>query len=247
MSIWGKIIGGAAGFALGGPLGALIGGVAGHAVDRWADAGAEEAEQGTQQIAFTIGVIALSAKMARADGTVSGAEVAAFRRLFEVPAEEVANVGRMFDLAQQSVDGFDSYARQVARLFPPGSQVLEDLLGALYQIALADRNLHPSEEEYLGAVAEIFGIDAEAVERIRLLHGGLDSADPWQILGVRRDAPLDEVRKSWLRLAAKHHPDRLVGQGMPFELVRQAEQKLARINDAYQRIVKSRQAAAVAT
>ncbi len=86
MSIWGKIIGGAAGMALHGPLGAMIGAAAGHVVDTYVigndrgDATAPEPEgdtaepagrEGTRQIAFTIAVIVLGAKMAKADGVVT--------------------------------------------------------------------------------------------------------------------------------------------------------------------------------
>ena len=116
MSIWGKLLGGAAGFALGGPLGALLGAVAGHAVDRLADVpapgaalpgspAAEEAERAaTRQIAFTIGVIVLGAKIAKADGIVSRSEVAAFKQVFTVPPEEEANVGRI-QAARETVPG----------------------------------------------------------------------------------------------------------------------------------------------
>jgi hypothetical protein len=74
MIIWGKILGGAAGFALGGPLGALLGAMAGHAVDsmQMTDAVAKEADRDeTQEIAFTVGVIVLAAKMATADGKIA--------------------------------------------------------------------------------------------------------------------------------------------------------------------------------
>src|SRR3546814_17467783 len=72
MTIWGKILGGAAGFALGGPIGALVGALAGHAVDRMSDAGGEAAvADGTKQIACTIRVIVLGAKLSKADGRVT--------------------------------------------------------------------------------------------------------------------------------------------------------------------------------
>src|SRR5690349_12648994 len=150
MSIWGKILGGAAGFALGGPLGALLGAVAGHAVDRFADApvpaasgteaaGTEEAERAAmRQIAFTIGVIVLGAKMAKADGVVSRSEVAAFKQVFTVPPEQEANVGRIFDQARRDAHGFEPYARQIAKLFRRKSRVLEGLIDALFHIAKAD-------------------------------------------------------------------------------------------------------------
>lgn len=85
MSIWGKIIGGAAGFAIGGPIGALLGVVGGHAIDRYAEEQTIDEESATKKIAFTIGVIALGAKMAKADGVVTRDEISAFRDVFRVP------------------------------------------------------------------------------------------------------------------------------------------------------------------
>ena len=111
MSIWGKIIGGVAGFALGGPLGALVGGLAGHAVDkiRGAQEGPEQLEgpeemagpTGAKKVAFTVAVIVLGAKMAKVDGAVSRAEIKAFKEVFHIPPEEVKNVGRIFDMAKK--------------------------------------------------------------------------------------------------------------------------------------------------
>ncbi|MDX1423427.1 MAG: molecular chaperone DjiA, partial [Kiloniellales bacterium] len=72
MSVWGKILGGAAGFAIGGPIGAILGTAAGHAVDKMRDSTREAPEDdATRRVAFTIGVIVLGAKMAKADGVVT--------------------------------------------------------------------------------------------------------------------------------------------------------------------------------
>src|SRR5215471_11393383 len=161
MSIWGKLLGGAAGFALGGPLGALLGAVAGHAVDRLADsslpeAGEEDERAAMRQIAFTIGVIVLGAKMAKADGVVSRSEIAAFKQVFTVPPEEETNVGRIFDHARVDAQGYEPYARQIARLFRRKSRVLEGLLDALFHIAKADGQVGEAEIAYLRGVAQIF-------------------------------------------------------------------------------------------
>ena len=145
MSIWGKIIGGVAGFALGGPLGALLGAIAGHAADRRIEQ-AEPAEDqqslddrsGSRQIAFTIAVIVLGAKMAKADGVVSRAEVAAFKEVFQVPPHELKNVARLFDQAKEEPAGFEPYAKQIARMFRRDHPVLEELLDGLFHIAKAD-------------------------------------------------------------------------------------------------------------
>ncbi len=93
--MWGKIIGGAAGFALGGPLGALLGAVAGHAFDRMR-AGQVPAEE-AKPVAFTVAVVVLAAKMAKADGAVTRDEIAAFKRVFHIPPHEMPTMGRLFD------------------------------------------------------------------------------------------------------------------------------------------------------
>jgi len=116
MSIWGKVIGGVAGFTMGGPLGALMGAVAGHAYDKMKAEGASPgaADAQTQQIAFTTAVIVLSAKMAKADGRVTRDEVDAFKELFQIPADEMKNVGKLFDEAKKDAKGFEPYAALLA-------------------------------------------------------------------------------------------------------------------------------------
>jgi DnaJ like chaperone protein len=241
MSIWGKIIGGVGGFALGGPLGALLGGLAGHAVDRLrGQETAGEDRDGTREIAFTIGVIVLGAKMAKADGQVTRDEVDAFKQVFHVPPEEMKNVSRVFNLARKDASGYEPYARQIARLFDEGSQVLEDLLHGLFHIAKADGVVHPNELEYLRQVAAIFGFDEAGFGRIREHHMGADAADPYTILGVAHDASDAEVKSAWRRQINENHPDRAIAQGLPQEFVDLANEKLAAINVAYDRIAKQR-------
>ena len=102
MSVWGKVIGGVAGFALGGPLGALIGAYAGHKMDRAREGeqtyfGSDDVNQQTRQVAFTMAVIVLSAKMAKADGVVTREEIEAFKHIFHIPLMESKS------LQQQSI------------------------------------------------------------------------------------------------------------------------------------------------
>ena len=237
VSVWGKIIGGAAGFAFGGPLGALLGAVAGHAVDRYRAREVDgDDEGGTRKIAFTIGVIALGAKMAKADGVVTRDEIAAFREVFHVPEEEVRNVARVWDLARQSSDGFEIYAKQIADLFAPQAPVLEQLLGSLFHIARADGQVHEAERAYLREVAAIFGFDETAFQRLSAMWGDVDADDPYAILGVKptaSDADIKSAHRAWIR---SHHPDRLIAEGLPEELIEAATAKLADVNAAYDRI-----------
>ncbi len=239
MSIWGKMIGGAAGFALGGPIGALLGTIAGHAVDKYnrrdeADDGTENA--GTRKIAFTIGVIALGAKMAKADGVVTRDEIAAFREVFHVPESEVRNVAKVWDLARQSADGFEIYAQQIAKLFPPAAPVLEQLLGSLFHIAQADGVVQEAEVAYLKRVAEIFGFDDLAFERLLTIFSGDAGDDPYTLLGISADASDEAVKAAHRQLVRTHHPDRLIAEGLPEELIASATAKLSAVNAAYDRI-----------
>lgn len=251
MSIWGKIAGAAAGLALGGPLGALVGAIAGHVIlDRSSDHiatseggdGGRSSRHGRErdEVAFTIGVIALAAKLAKADGTVTRDEVDAFKRVFPVPRDQEANVGHLFNLAKQDVAGFDSYAQQLASLFRSRPGVLEDLLDSLFLIAKADSELHPSELEFLRRVAEIFGFAQAQFERIRASHVGPDREDPYVILGVSRSANDEALKKAYHQLVRDNHPDSQIARGVPEEFVRQANQKLAAINGAYDIIKKER-------
>lgn len=194
------------------------------------------------QVAFTIGVIALGAKMAKADGVVTDDEVAAFHDVLQVPPEEAANVRRVFNLARQSVAGFESYARQIARMFSDRAAALEDLLDGLFYIAKADGALHPDELAFLEKVAQIFGFTGAEWDRIRCSHMGCDQSDPYTILGLEPGASREAVRAAWRRLARQHHPDALRGRGVPEEFVALAERKLAAINEAYNRLRRPRDA-----
>jgi DnaJ like chaperone protein len=187
-------------------------------------------------VAFTIAVIALSAKMAKADGVVTDDEIEAFEKLFRVHPDEAANVRRVFDMARRDTAGYQTYARQIAQLFAGNPAVLEDILDGLFDIAKADGVLHPGELEFLERVAEIFGFAPNEFRRIRASHFAPDAADPYVVLGVAYDASDDEVHRTYRRLVRENHPDSLIGRGVPAEFVRLATDKLAAINGAYAKI-----------
>lgn len=251
MNIWGKIVGGTAGFAIGGPIAALLGVMAGHAVDHVLDSrvSSETAvatpadpkdHPGLRQIGFTVGVIALGAKMARVDGEVTPDEVDAFRSFFHVPPSEEKNVQRFFDLAKRDPGGFEPYARQVAALFPDAPEILEEVLNGLFDIAKANGTVAPVEAEYLAQVARIFGLSAARFERAKAAALGVVDCEPCVILGIDPLATDEQIREAWLRLVQANHPDRLLAQGLPQEAVALANRKLAVINDAYDRLKRQR-------
>ncbi|HEX3860649.1 MAG TPA: TerB family tellurite resistance protein [Stellaceae bacterium] len=245
MNVIGRIINGARELSFGGPLGALLRRTARHLPRRLArHFGGIRSPSAADSVAFTIAVIALGAKMAKADGVVSRDEVAAFREVFRVPPGEEAHLRVVFDLARKSTAGFDSYARQVGRLFAGQRGVLEDLLGGLFYIALADGRLCAAEEAYLREVARHLGIDAVDYARIRSAYAGAlperGDDDPHAVLGIATDASLTEIRGAYRRLVRAHHPDLAQAQGLPPERVALATARIARINAARDRLLNNR-------
>ena len=232
MTIWGKIVGGAAGFAFGGPLGALLGGVAGHAIDKIKTKKKLPEETALKQIGFTIGVIVLSAKMAKADGKVTEEEITAFKEKINVPDNEIKNVAKLWDQAKKTTDGFEVYAKQISDLLGRNSSVLEELLNLLITIAQADGKITIPEIKYLKKVGDIFGFSNADFERIYSSKSCFYTA-PYQVLGVSRNATVQEIKRKWKQLAINHHPDRLISQGVPEDLRQKSTSRLKEINNAW--------------
>ncbi|MBB4659437.1 TerB family tellurite resistance protein [Parvularcula dongshanensis] len=184
---------------------------------------------------FSIALIALSAKMAKADGIVTADEVRAFGTFFAYPPEEEAKVRLVFQMAQQDTAGFETYARQVGRLFAGEDAVLEDVLDCLFYVALADGVAHPEEMRLLEVAAEAFALQGGVWRRVKAAHVGADKEDPFVILGLEPDADEPAIKAAYRKLARANHPDALIARGVPPELFRIAEHRMAAINTAYER------------
>ena len=231
MSIWTRILDALSALAKGEPLSAVFDLLRGT-------------ESPEKSVGFTIAVLSLGAKMAKADGEVSRAEVTAFRRIFTFPPGEEEHAARVFNLARQDVAGFDFYARKVAQLFNPEHRplcaddhhILLDLLEALFHIALADGSYHEGEDAFLSHVAAIFGLDERCFKavRARLVEGA--PRDPYDVLGIPHDASADEARRAWKALVRDTHPDVMAARGVPPEAQKLAERRLIAINAAWKEI-----------
>lgn len=228
MSIWTRISAALAALAKGEPLSDVF--------DRLK--GSAEPER---SVGFTIAVIALGAKLAKADGQVTKDEVSAFRRVFTLPAKEEKNAARVFNLARQDVAGFDAYAHKISAMFrdkdhPDNRALFIDLIEGLFHIALADDILHENEEAFLAHVAGIFGLDERCFRaiRARLVEG--TARDPFDVLGVAHDASMDSIKAAWRAAVKENHPDAMIARGVPPEAVVLAERRLIAINSAWEEI-----------
>lgn len=274
----GKIVGTLLGLLFGGPMTAILGFILGHLYDSrpkivYRTAGSYQRtgsnnqsyqsnpfDAGLQQSTFMIGVVVLGAKMAKADGVVTRIEIEAFRRAFSITDQEAAKIGRMFDQARESAEGYEPYALRLAQVFRNRPEVLETILSGLFAIAGADSAgaISQREADFLKRIAVMFGFSLQDFLRIAARAGarlpdGQDRSsgssraggstpadDNYMILGVAQSASDDEVKKAYRTLIRTHHPDKLIAQGLPPEMIKQANEKMKRINAAYAEICKQR-------
>jgi DnaJ like chaperone protein len=233
MSIWGKLA--AAELLVAGPIAALLGGrAAPDDRDKKLDQLAEN------QVAFTVGVIVLGAKMAKADGVVTTDEVNAFKAAFKVSNAEMKQAARVFNLAKRDVTGYEACAEQLVIVFKGNRKLLGDVLEGLFHIAKADEALHPQEEQFLGQVAKRFGFTDTEFRSIRARHVVDAKRNPYEVLGLEPSVSNEELKSHYRALVADNRPQKLIARGVPEEFVTIAIEKVASINEAYDAIAKQR-------
>ena len=192
-------------------------------------------------VEFTAAIIGLSAKLAKADGLVTTDEVAAFAQVFRVAPQDRAAMERVFNIARQTVLGYESYARRIAKRYRDRPCLLEGVLDGLFRIAASDGTVTADELDYLKSVADLFGFTDDQFRRIKASHLGPDGDDPYLVLGVPHDASFEEVRAAYRRLMLENHPDRLAAaKSAPREYEPVAHEKSAAITTAYARIRNER-------
>jgi DnaJ like chaperone protein len=199
-----------------------------------------------RQVAFSVAVIALSAKMAKADGVVAESEILAFQQIFDYPDEEAKNVARLYNLAKQDVAGFEAYAERLSGLCSNGDAdcpVLENIIDGLFHIAKADGAIHEKELSFLESVAAIFRMSEVHFQQILARHVYVEGRDPYVVLGVSRKDDFQTIRKHYRSLVNEHHPDRLVARGVPASFHGIANDRMAKLNAAYAAIERELRAA----
>lgn len=192
-----------------------------------------------QTAAFSAAIIALAAKMAKADGVAVKVECQTFERFFEPAPEDVPRIRQLYELASQDTAGYEAYAQSVARMLKNDRGLKINVLECLLMIACADGVLHPAEEEFLKTVGRAFDVSCEEFRRIRA-HFVRDMDDPYHVLGLEPTVSEHDLRRRYVELVQRFHPDRLIARGAQAALVKAATQKLAAINAAYEAIVAGR-------
>jgi DnaJ like chaperone protein len=237
MGIWGSLIGGFVGFSFAGPIGALIGSMIGGRISSARRTGFQRGFAPPQQV-FAIALIILTAKLAKADGQVSKEELIAIKNKLKIPDSEIDQVKKIFNKAKEDSLGYEPYAQQIAQIYKNNPAVLDEVINILFYIAEADSKVSDSEIAMIRNIAKIFGINKNQFEGIRESRKGSDKLNPYVVLDCDPNDDFATIRKKYLNLSKKHHPDVLVSKGVPKEVIEESKKKMRAINSAFDRIKK---------
>ena len=240
MSLVGGLVGGMIGFTFLGPLGALIGSVVGSRMGR-NSVRRKNPNNFDHQVAFFAALFACLAKIAKADGQVTKEEINKIEdfitQKFNLDGEQRNFAINIFQKAKDDNVSFDAYAKQLASLLKSSPNSLTIFYELLFELAMADGELHPNEEKLLRKVPKIFGFNEGLYDQLFQKYG-LKTQNFYEVLGVSKKMPFDEIRKIYLKKRREFHPDKLISKGLPEELIEKAQEKFIEIQEAYEELEK---------
>ena len=240
MSLVGGLVGGMIGFTFLGPLGALIGSVVGSRMGR-NSVRRKNPNNFDHQVAFFAALFACLAKIAKADGQVTKEEINKIEdfitQKFNLDGEQRNFAINIFQKAKDDNVSFDAYAKQLASLLKSSPNSLMIFYELLFELAMADGELHPNEEKLLRKVPKIFGFNDGLYNQLFQKYG-LKTHNFYEVLGVSKKMSFEEIRKVYLKKRREFHPDKLISKGLPEELIEKAQEKFIEIQEAYEELEK---------
>jgi DnaJ like chaperone protein len=249
------ILGDLTSLPFGGLIGVIIGVLLGHYLIDEPQTQTEKKEEKAyikRKGQFVYHVFSLCAKMAKADGKISQAEITHMERLirqqFRLSDKARTQAVRIWKEAKDSNKSFEEYARAFYNEFSNERARILDMMNLLFEIAAVDGRLHPREEELLLRAAGIFHIGRLQYDRIKSRFfeepklKAWTATDPhYAILGAEPHESVDIIKKKYRELAKKWHPDKMTAAGASNEVLRHAKEKFQQINEAYEKILANKQ------
>ena len=238
MGIFGKWLGGGLGFAMGGPIGGLLGFLVGSMIDS-SDVttdytpGTVRASQGD----FGMSLLVLVAAVMKADGKVVKSELeyvkVFFVRQFGQESARQALL-TLKDILKQEIPVRD-VCLQIKGNMDYASRL--QLVHLLFNVSLADTAIHAAEIQILERIASYLGISS--VDFLSIKNMFIPETDSsYKILEIEPSASDEDVKKAYRKMAIKYHPDKVNHLGE--EIRKSADEKFARVNEAYNKIKKER-------
>ncbi len=265
MSWWGKIIGGAFGYMLVGPLGAVLGAALGHNLDRGLDSlpdddapipGPRRGSQERVQTAFFTATFSVMGNLSKADGQVSREEIAlaeSVMQQMDLGSEQKKIAIKLFNEGKQAGFPLDDVLHQFRSECLFRRNLIRMFIEILLATAYADGVMHPHEQSLLLHICEELKFSQREYRQLEDMiraerhyqqtgnrQQGPSVSDAYAILNITSKASDAEVKKAYRRMMNQHHPDKLVSKGLPEEMMKMASQKTHEIKQAYETIKKQR-------
>ncbi len=189
---------------------------------------------------FASSVVALAAKMAKADGITTIEEAQAFRAAFPIDPRDEKTVEKLFTMAGGSVLGYEGYAKKLAKKYPNNRVLKMDILAILFLVAAADGQIKEVERDFLTSVSRNLGLTDSDYSRISQLFIKEEEQNPYVILGVHETDDDAKIKQAWLKIVVSNHPDSFLARGEPSEFIKAANEQTAIANNAYAKIKAER-------
>lgn len=237
MGIFGKWLGGGLGFVMGGPIGGLLGFLVGSMIDGSTATVYSSIPGRTSQGDFGMSLLVLVAAVMKADGKVVRSELDYVKQFFiRQFGQENAKQALLAlkDILNQEIPVRD-VCIQIKGNMDYASRL--QLLHLLFNVSLADTTIHASEIQIIEKIASYLGVSS--IDFLSIKNMFIPETDSsYKILEIERSATDDEVKKAYRKMAIKYHPDKVNHLGD--EIRRSADEKFARVNEAYNKIKKER-------
>jgi len=253
-----KFIGIVAGYWLFGFIGSIIGYIAGVFVDRFRSFGAGGVNPLTNAIRQTVfleTVFILMGKLAKADGVISQEEIShveQFMQKLGMTADHRLTAISWFKKGSDPTFDIAPTYKKFMSICGNTKDLKQMLLVYLIVMALADGHFHPAEQALLAEIASHFGYDQAAFKQLldmvqNQAHfggGQVNSAqaleDAYKALGVTKENSDAEIKRAYRKLMSQYHPDKLMGQGVPADMIAIATEQTKEIQLAYDLIQQNR-------
>lgn len=253
-----KFIGFIAGYYFLGLFGALLGLFVGSVIDRMRALGAgalNPLQNALRQAVFLETVFISMGKLAKADGQVSEEEIAHIEQFMQklgMTAEHRQQAIALFKRGADPAFDIEPTYRKFMTVCGHTRDLKQMLLVYLIVMAFADGHMHPAEETLLTGIAARLGYGSDAFRHLMDMvlnqshfaagQAGSPAAldDAYKALGVTKDNSDAEIKRAYRKLMSQHHPDKLIGQGVPEDMIAMATEQAKEIQLAYDLVKKSR-------